>query len=67
MITELHYKFNDRLVPSLSSLLSFDIVLDCSVLMHSYHLVQEFHMTLNVISPETHSAVLEVIESCRIP
>ncbi|PIN07643.1 hypothetical protein CDL12_19788 [Handroanthus impetiginosus] len=27
----------------------------------------EFHMTLNVISPETHTAVLEVIESCRIP
>ncbi|KAL3851289.1 hypothetical protein ACJIZ3_013171 [Penstemon smallii] len=27
----------------------------------------EFHMTLNVISPETHKAVLEVIESCRIP
>ncbi|GFP97390.1 hypothetical protein PHJA_001883100 [Phtheirospermum japonicum] len=27
----------------------------------------EFHMTLNMISPETHTAVLEVIESCRIP
>ncbi|XP_051133953.1 wings apart-like protein 2 [Andrographis paniculata] len=27
----------------------------------------EFHMTLNVISAETHSAVLEVIESCRMP
>ncbi|KAG8365477.1 hypothetical protein BUALT_Bualt18G0108800 [Buddleja alternifolia] len=27
----------------------------------------EFHLTLNMISPETHSAVLEVIESCRIP
>ncbi|CAA0837163.1 WAPL (Wings apart-like protein regulation of heterochromatin) protein [Striga hermonthica] len=27
----------------------------------------EFHMTLNMISPETHSVVLEVIESCRIP
>ncbi|KAL8460369.1 hypothetical protein ACS0TY_032050 [Phlomoides rotata] len=27
----------------------------------------EFHMTLNMISPETHSAVLEVIESCKIP
>ncbi|KAK6124404.1 hypothetical protein DH2020_041824 [Rehmannia glutinosa] len=27
----------------------------------------EFHLTLNMISPETHRAVLEVIESCRIP
>ncbi|KAK4493160.1 hypothetical protein RD792_017985 [Penstemon davidsonii] len=27
----------------------------------------EFHMTLNMISPETHTAVLEVIESCKIP
>ncbi|KAL0407351.1 UNVERIFIED_CONTAM: hypothetical protein Slati_4049000 [Sesamum latifolium] len=27
----------------------------------------EFHRTLNMISPETHIAVLEVIESCRIP
>ncbi|XAR66442.1 hypothetical protein NMG60_11012678 [Bertholletia excelsa] len=27
----------------------------------------EFHITLNMISPETHSAVLEVIESCRMP
>ncbi|KAI3456310.1 hypothetical protein Pfo_012973 [Paulownia fortunei] len=27
----------------------------------------EFHLTLNMISPETHTAVLEVIESCRIP
>ncbi|XP_075502989.1 wings apart-like protein 2 isoform X1 [Primulina tabacum] len=26
----------------------------------------EFHLTLNMISPETHTAVLEVIESCRI-
>ncbi|CAN4084024.1 unnamed protein product [Withania somnifera] len=26
----------------------------------------EFHMTLNMISPETHSTVLEVIESCRV-
>ncbi|KAL7088883.1 hypothetical protein ACP275_13G155600 [Erythranthe tilingii] len=26
-----------------------------------------FHVTLNMISPETHEAVLEVIESCRIP
>ncbi|XP_022892234.1 uncharacterized protein LOC111407143 [Olea europaea var. sylvestris] len=25
----------------------------------------EFHMTLNMISPETHKTVLEVIESCR--
>lgn len=28
--------------------------------------IQEFHMTLNMISPETHSTVLEVIESCRV-
>uniref|UniRef100_A0A5B6ZSB7 Wings apart-like protein C-terminal domain-containing protein n=1 Tax=Davidia involucrata TaxID=16924 RepID=A0A5B6ZSB7_DAVIN len=27
----------------------------------------EFHLTLNMISPETHSTVLEVIESCRVP
>lgn len=27
----------------------------------------EFHLTLNMISPETHSTVLEVIESCRMP
>ncbi|KAL6991034.1 hypothetical protein U1Q18_009157 [Sarracenia purpurea var. burkii] len=26
----------------------------------------EFHLTLNMISPETHTAVLEVIESCRV-
>ncbi|XP_039016195.1 wings apart-like protein 1 isoform X1 [Hibiscus syriacus] len=26
-----------------------------------------FHLTLNMISPETHKAVSEVIESCRIP
>ncbi|XP_047311632.1 wings apart-like protein 1 isoform X2 [Impatiens glandulifera] len=26
----------------------------------------EFHMSLNMISPETHKTVLEVIESCRI-
>ncbi|KAL8045869.1 hypothetical protein ABFS82_08G144000 [Erythranthe guttata] len=26
----------------------------------------EFHLTLNMISPETHTTVLEVIESCRI-
>ncbi|XP_073143276.1 wings apart-like protein 2 [Henckelia pumila] len=26
----------------------------------------EFHLSLNMISPETHTAVLEVIESCRI-
>ncbi|WCJ26997.1 WAPL (Wings apart-like protein regulation of heterochromatin) protein [Euphorbia peplus] len=26
-----------------------------------------FHLTLNMISPETHKAVTEVIESCRIP
>ncbi|BFG27725.1 hypothetical protein CerSpe_139990 [Prunus speciosa] len=25
-----------------------------------------FHLTLNMISPETHKAVSEVIESCRI-
>ncbi|KAJ6874355.1 hypothetical protein NC652_034131 [Populus alba x Populus x berolinensis] len=25
-----------------------------------------FHLTLNMISPETHKAVTEVIESCRI-
>ncbi|KAA8515284.1 hypothetical protein F0562_018486 [Nyssa sinensis] len=27
----------------------------------------EFHLALNMISPETHSTVLEVIESCRVP
>ncbi|KAJ7968524.1 WAPL (Wings apart-like protein regulation of heterochromatin) protein [Quillaja saponaria] len=27
----------------------------------------EFHLTLDMISPETHKAVTEVIESCRIP
>lgn len=27
----------------------------------------EFHFTLNMISPETHTTVLEVIESCRVP
>ncbi|KAG6392228.1 hypothetical protein SASPL_146441 [Salvia splendens] len=27
----------------------------------------EFHMAMNMISPETYIAVLEVIESCRIP
>ncbi|KAH7864896.1 hypothetical protein Vadar_021791 [Vaccinium darrowii] len=27
----------------------------------------EFHLTLNMISPETHTTVLEVIESCRMP
>ncbi|KAG5516870.1 hypothetical protein RHGRI_037564 [Rhododendron griersonianum] len=27
----------------------------------------EFHLTLNMISPETHTTVLEVIESCRVP
>nr|XP_027111754.1 uncharacterized protein LOC113730948 [Coffea arabica] len=27
----------------------------------------EFHLSLDMISPETHSTVLEVIESCRIP
>uniref|UniRef100_A0A5B6ZS55 Wings apart-like protein C-terminal domain-containing protein n=2 Tax=Davidia involucrata TaxID=16924 RepID=A0A5B6ZS55_DAVIN len=27
----------------------------------------EFHLTLNMISPETHTIVLEVIESCRVP
>ncbi|XP_054802147.1 wings apart-like protein 1 [Prosopis cineraria] len=27
----------------------------------------EFHLSLNMISPETHKAVSEVIESCRIP
>ncbi|KAM7500813.1 hypothetical protein LguiA_025227 [Lonicera macranthoides] len=27
----------------------------------------EFHLALNMISPETHTTVLEVIESCRIP
>ncbi|KAF2303366.1 hypothetical protein GH714_017422 [Hevea brasiliensis] len=26
-----------------------------------------FHLTLNMIPPETHKAVSEVIESCRIP
>ncbi|CAN1149809.1 Wings apart-like protein 1 [Linum perenne] len=26
-----------------------------------------FHLTLNMISPETHAAVNEVIESCRLP
>ncbi|XP_071722135.1 wings apart-like protein 2 [Rutidosis leptorrhynchoides] len=26
-----------------------------------------FHLTLNVMSPETHQAVSEVIESCRVP
>ncbi|KAA8519823.1 hypothetical protein F0562_014087 [Nyssa sinensis] len=26
----------------------------------------EFHLTLNMISPETHTSVLEVIESCRV-
>lgn len=28
---------------------------------------QAFHLTLNMISPETHKAVSEVIESCRVP
>ncbi|KAL1567356.1 wings apart-like protein 2 isoform X1 [Salvia divinorum] len=27
----------------------------------------EFHLTLNVISPETHSTILKVIESCKMP
>ncbi|XP_042042055.1 wings apart-like protein 2 isoform X1 [Salvia splendens] len=27
----------------------------------------EFHLTLNVISPETHSIILKVIESCKMP
>ncbi|KAL3519719.1 hypothetical protein ACH5RR_017868 [Cinchona calisaya] len=27
----------------------------------------EFHLSLDMISPETHTTVLEVIESCRIP
>ncbi|XP_059671097.1 wings apart-like protein 2 [Cornus florida] len=27
----------------------------------------EFHLTLDMISPETHTTVLEVIESCRVP
>ncbi|XP_057797430.1 wings apart-like protein 2 [Salvia miltiorrhiza] len=27
----------------------------------------EFHLTLNVISPETHSTMLKVIESCKMP
>ncbi|XP_042066312.1 wings apart-like protein 2 isoform X4 [Salvia splendens] len=27
----------------------------------------EFHLTLNVISPETHFTVLKVIESCKMP
>ncbi|VFQ88550.1 unnamed protein product [Cuscuta campestris] len=27
----------------------------------------DFHLSLNMISPETHSTVLEVIESCRVP
>lgn len=27
----------------------------------------EFHLSLDMISPETHKTVLEVIESCRIP
>ncbi|CAK9152507.1 unnamed protein product [Ilex paraguariensis] len=27
----------------------------------------EFHLALNMISPETHTTVLEVIESCRMP
>lgn len=30
-------------------------------------LLQAFHLTLNMISPETHKAVSEVIESCRMP
>lgn len=30
-------------------------------------LQQAFHLTLNMISPETHKAVSEVIESCRVP
>lgn len=27
----------------------------------------DFHLSLNMISPETHSTVLEVMESCRVP
>ncbi|KAG2259964.1 hypothetical protein Bca52824_079258 [Brassica carinata] len=29
--------------------------------------VQAFHTTLNMIPPETHKAVMEVIESCKLP
>jgi hypothetical protein len=38
-----------------------------SVLVPVLERFVEFHMALNMISPETHSTVLEVIESCRIP
>ncbi|KAK4347128.1 hypothetical protein RND71_033467 [Anisodus tanguticus] len=37
-----------------------------SVLVPVLERFVEFHMTLNMISPETHSTVLEVIESCRV-
>ncbi|CAN4078973.1 unnamed protein product [Withania somnifera] len=37
-----------------------------SVLVPVLERFVEFHLTLNMISPETHSTVLEVIESCRV-
>ncbi|XP_075513733.1 wings apart-like protein 2 isoform X1 [Primulina tabacum] len=37
-----------------------------SVLVPVLERFVEFHLTLNMISSETHTAVLEVIESCRI-
>lgn len=40
---------------------------DLSIVVPVLERFVEFHLTLNMISPETHSAVLEVIESCKIP
>ncbi|KAG9159390.1 hypothetical protein Leryth_010943 [Lithospermum erythrorhizon] len=38
-----------------------------SILVPVLERFAEFHFTLNMISSETHSTVLQVIESCRVP
>ncbi|KAG7012420.1 hypothetical protein SDJN02_25172, partial [Cucurbita argyrosperma subsp. argyrosperma] len=48
-----------------------DAIVDClpehklSILVPVLERFVAFHLTLNMISPETHKAVTEVIESCR--
>ncbi|XP_059435677.1 wings apart-like protein 1 [Corylus avellana] len=50
-----------------------DAIADClpnhnlSILVPVLERFVAFHLTLNMISPETHTAVSEVIESCRVP
>ncbi|CAI0468609.1 unnamed protein product [Linum tenue] len=58
---------------STESKITRDSIADClpdhklSVLVPVLERFVAFHLTLNMISPETHKVVKEVIESCRLP